>query len=149
MNPRRGFSQLEVLIAVGILALGILGVVGSLTYSTQAQRFGERTTEAVQVARELVEKIRVRNLPYEWDPPQPPEDSGLCDEPGARKPLSARPFASDFPGESPFQRNIRVTPLTTDRGDYRYGMTRIEVTIFWSEQGRERTVRFASIHRRP
>jgi type IV pilus assembly protein PilV len=58
-NPRsRGFSLLEVLIAVVVLSFGLLGVVGLHASALQNNRAARLQSTAVQLGRELGEMMR-------------------------------------------------------------------------------------------
>jgi len=55
---QRGFSLLEVLVAVVILAVGILGVAGLQVASMQQNRSALFRTQAVQLANDMLDRMR-------------------------------------------------------------------------------------------
>lgn len=55
----RGFSLIELLVAVVIMAIGILGVAGLQVVSLQQNRSALYRSEAVQLANDLIDRIRV------------------------------------------------------------------------------------------
>jgi prepilin-type N-terminal cleavage/methylation domain-containing protein len=58
MSNRQGFTLIEVLVAVTVLGIGILGLVGSSALVTRMVGRGRHTTMAVQVAQERMETLR-------------------------------------------------------------------------------------------
>lgn len=135
-----------------VLAVGILGVFASFSFSIESTRHGAHLSEAVSYNRQIIELIRVRNLPFMEDLP-PPESSGLNDpetETWTRLPaLNALPFANDLPENTGFRRSIQVRRVSNDVSDYRYQIAEITVTVYWMENGRLRKVRMTAHHRQP
>ena len=138
--------MIELLTAVFVIAVGILGLFGALSYGLTASRSGELRSEAVGHATHLIELIRSRNLDFQGSPPPPPASSGINDTPGTKRALDAAPFATEFPAGSPFQRSIQLTREGAS-GDYNYEVMRITVTLYWQEQGGERNLRFEALHK--
>ena len=62
MSSRQGFTLVEVLVAVTVLGVGILGLVGSSAMVTRMIGRGRHTTMATQVAQERLERLRQRAL---------------------------------------------------------------------------------------
>lgn len=58
----QGFSLLEVLVAIVIFSLGLLGMVGMHAFALQANREARLQSQAVGLARELAEMMRSNNL---------------------------------------------------------------------------------------
>ncbi|WCM94476.1 type IV pilus modification protein PilV [Acidovorax sp. NCPPB 2350] len=54
----RGFSLIEVLVAIVVLSFGMLGVVGLQAYAVQANRDARMQAQAANLARELAEMMR-------------------------------------------------------------------------------------------
>ena len=148
----RGFSQVEVLVAVFVLSVGILGVFGAFAYGMDSANHSARLSEAVGYARQLIELVRSRNLPFQGSLP-PASNSGLYDtlttDWASLKDLNAAPFAVDLPANTGFKRRIRVTRLSADSTSYQYEIAEIRVAVFWREKNRQRQVEFVAHHRKP
>jgi prepilin-type N-terminal cleavage/methylation domain-containing protein len=61
-----GFTLVEVLVAVTILGVGIIGLVGSSAMVTRMIGRGQKATRAAQVASQRLEKLRL--LAYSTNP---------------------------------------------------------------------------------
>lgn len=148
----RGFSQVEVLIAVFVLSVGILGVLGAFAYGMEASNHSARLSEAVGYARQLVELVRSRNLPFQGSLP-PAASSGLNDASSTTwsslKELHAAPFAVDLPPNTGFRRLIQVSRVSNTVTDYRYDIARIRVVVFWREKNRQKQFELVAEHRKP
>jgi len=59
LSNNKGFSLLEVLVAVVILAIGLLAAASMQTMALTATTTSRNTTLAVQLAEEVVDRIRV------------------------------------------------------------------------------------------
>ncbi len=143
----RAFSTIEVLVAVFVTSIALLGLLGSLGYGVRASRSGEVMSQAINHCTKLIELTRSRNLDFQGNPPPPPATSGVNDSSDAvRRPLNAPPFASDFPADTAFERNIRLERMGAS-GDYNYDVMKITCTVFWTENGRERSLQFEAFHK--
>ncbi|MBM4073169.1 MAG: hypothetical protein FJ271_30240 [Planctomycetes bacterium] len=143
-RSRAGFSQVEILVAVAVLSIGILGVCATFAFALRAESQAGALTEAVGYARTMTELIRVNNLPFKQ--PVQPE---LLDGANTRRALNEAPFASDLPAGTPFTRNISVQLRSNQSGNYLNTVARITVTIFWYDRGTERRYALVSEHRQP
>lgn len=143
-----GASALEVILALAIISLGLLGVASVYTFGATASRTSDRQVEALRLAEELLEKIRVQNLPFAagyppaWLRPQ----GELASEEAV--PLDSPPFRGQFPAESGFLRQVSMHRLA-QAGDFRFDLVEIDVRVGWSLEGRERWVELKAIHARP
>jgi type IV pilus modification protein PilV len=63
MKNRAGFTIVEVLVAVMVLAIGILGLVTTAGLVTRMIGQGQRYTEAATLANERFEILRVQRCP--------------------------------------------------------------------------------------
>lgn len=144
----RGFSLIEVMVAVGVLAVGILGVFACFAFGMRAEELADRKTQATYRARQLVDLIRTRNLPFLGVCP-PPTSSGLNDPPGQKRPLNDPPFANDFASDTGFSRSIRIERVSNNPADYAYDMVRVRVVLYWNQKGTDRELELEVLHRRP
>ncbi|MEW6280871.1 MAG: hypothetical protein AB1758_19810 [Candidatus Eremiobacterota bacterium] len=138
----RAFSQIELLVAVGVLAVGLLAVFASLSYSVRAGKHSQAMSCAVALNRQIIDLIRSRQ--YDQDTP------GLNDGPQTRRPVNARPFQNDIQvpeGVPDFTRNVQFERLSTDASRPESRLRRIRVSVFWSEQGAEREITLEAYQR--
>lgn len=132
----RGYSLIELLVAIGVLAVGLLSIYASLTYSLKASRHSDQTSQAVALNRQIMDLVRSRQLT-----PTP--------ELAQRRRVDAPPFADDIAGDPPFERQVEIAPVSTDASRPESRLRRIKVTIFWMEEGGERNVVFEGYQRQP
>lgn len=128
---RSGFSLLEVIFAIAVLAVGILSVFGSMAYASRDQG-GGRAAAAAQAGHRLLDLSRARNLPFaaplnEVEP----------------VPLNAPPFDKAFPADSGFQRQVTMQPAQDGR------TATMRVVMRWQETGEEKRLSLETLHRRP
>ncbi|MBI3606438.1 MAG: type IV pilus modification protein PilV [Nitrospirae bacterium] len=62
MQKPNGFTIIEVLIAILILSIGLLGVAAMQTTAIRGNTFSRDTTLGTQLAEEMIERIRVNAL---------------------------------------------------------------------------------------
>ncbi len=62
MRRQDGFTLIEVLIAVVLIAVGLLAVAGMQTTAIRGNSFARDTTLGTQLAEEMIERIRVNAL---------------------------------------------------------------------------------------
>lgn len=143
-----GASALEVILALAIISLGLLGVASVYTFGTAAGRTSDRQVVALRLAEELLEKIRVQNMAFEAGYPPAwlqPHGEVASEEP---VPLDSPPFRGQFAAESGFLRQVRMRRLA-QAGDYRANLVELDVRVGWSLEGRERWVELKAVHARP
>lgn len=147
---RRGFSLIEVLIAVGVISVALLGVLSVFAFGVRAQHTGGRTTEAINYCRELMEVIRLQNLAFQsWGTTGalPGSGSGVNDaDDTVRRPIE-EPFSGNqpVPPNTNFTRNIRIKKLATS--GYQSNVVIISVKVFWADRGKEREVQLQAFAR--
>ena len=57
-GSQRGFSMLELLVALLVASVGVLGVAGMTTLNAQHRRSAAAHAEAVRLAQDMIERIR-------------------------------------------------------------------------------------------
>ena len=62
VHDRRGFTLLEVLIALIVFAVGLLGIAGMMIASIRGNTFASRLSAATNLAQDKIEELR--NVPY-------------------------------------------------------------------------------------
>lgn len=147
-SQRRGFSLLELLITTGVVALGLLALLSVLAFSAKASRTSEMASLAAGYSVHVIELIRSRNLDFSSGSVPPSRWSGLNDAPEDRQDMNAPPFQADFEPELPFKRNISIERLG-EAGQYNQDVVNITVSIYWHENGEDRSVTFVATHKRP
>jgi len=142
-------TLVEVMVAVTVLALGLLSLLGALAFGLRASENGARHAEATQHAKRYLALIRQRNLVFGVEDPLPDSNSGLNDDPALRRALDEAPFTGDFPAESGFQRRLALA-WAYPASDPRHGrLARISATVFWDDRGVERRVELVGYARKP
>jgi prepilin-type N-terminal cleavage/methylation domain-containing protein len=136
-----GFSLVEVLFAIGVVAVGLLGLASVFITGMRANAFGKHTAEATNHARQVLEIIRSRGLAFKTGTLPPNQASGFNDGTNkvalnATPPLQMAMLAAD----TRFQRSIQTTRASTDPDSYLYHYLNITVTIHWEERGTPRSV---------
>lgn len=64
MKATRGFTLVEVMVAVGLIAVGAMGVLGLLRQSARANRHARQLDVATQIAENWLERLKIDAL--EW-----------------------------------------------------------------------------------
>lgn len=143
----RGLSLAEMLVAIFVVAVGILGTVSALWFGIRSERFSERRTNAVFQGRELINNIRSNG--YAFNPLYTTPGSDLndgdydndADDNGPRRPFNDPPFANHFPNNPfNFRRRVEIKRLSTDSNNHLSHMAAIKVSVYWDEGSTERKV---------
>jgi type II secretory pathway pseudopilin PulG len=116
------------MVAATIVLLVLLALLGTIAYGLQGTQNAAGHQQAIYYARKLMELIRERDLA---------QNLGFSDAAGARIPLNAAPFATDFPADSGYSRRLLTEQLSADTLDYKSKVYRVDVTVFWEVKGRE------------
>lgn len=155
MRRTRGFTLLEVIVALGVLAIGATAALGLLVAGATAGRRAERHVDAALLAESLISDVRGYPLdraaldelepwsPREQDPlaePAPGADAGAA--PPAETRFLARDLErADYPG---YLADVLVTPLASPAGGEVWHLL-IEVEVRWSERGQDRSAIFSKV----
>jgi Tfp pilus assembly protein PilV len=134
----RGYSIIETLTAVVILTIGLLGVLGALTFALRATACSGTTTDAVNRGREIFEQVRQQNL-------ADPSLAGMNDGASVRRPINDAPFntLSDNPS---LRRNITTTNVLVDNT---LKARMVRVRVFFFDRGAEKNVEICGTVRLP
>lgn len=117
---RAGFTIIEVLVAMSLMAIGMLGIVALMRGATSASGYSRRATEAAVLAEDKLEELRTVPLPSVAD------GSDLVDAAGVANP------------DGPF---LRTWTLTPDGND----LVTILVEVAWSEADGDHAIRFRTL----
>ncbi|MCE7874394.1 prepilin-type N-terminal cleavage/methylation domain-containing protein [bacterium CPR1] len=147
---RVGFSLLEVVIAVSVLSIAVLGVMSAMTYSVTQQGHAELVPVAAHYAQQIMEDIKInRRHTSVAAPGVPNAASGMNSTTPVA--IDAAPFQAvfnrvrdtngdngidgndDFVHLDRYQRTITMQRLTNTSTDYRYNLIRVIITVRWTE----------------
>lgn len=152
----RGLTLVEVLVAIFVVSVGILGTLSAIWYGIRSERYAERRTTAVFVCRELMNLIRSRNEPFNtgtFPALGSPLNDGNYDDDGddngPKRLLNDPPFGNDFSGAENFRRRIEMKRLSTDPNNHLSDLAAIKVTVFWNEGASEKRVTLWAYHKDP
>ncbi len=140
-----GFTLVEVLVSITLIAIALLGVMGSIAYGTKNAAHGAELTEATHLARSNLNYIQEGSLLdlEQIDRPWPNQDSGLADSPSTFRQLDAPPLPTKlFLGTQleRYRRRIESHRVVDDPLNYRYKLAKVRVSVFWSTKQGERNV---------
>lgn len=123
---KSGFTIIEMLIGLVILAIGMLAVAALQTTSIQGNYFSSSLMQACYVAQDRIEYLK--NLPY--------TDAAL----GAGDRPDGSTRVPDLPGGMVFHRSYMVTPVNETHGEY----LRIDYAVAWND-GVNHRISFSTI----
>ena len=107
-----GFTLIELMVALTILIIGLLGLMGIVMVSLRASSFSRHGTEAAVLAEDKLEELRTQAVPVG----------------GTESSIDAQ---GNIVSGGIYSRQTTVTPVTfPDIGD----MLQIVVTVSWQEQ---------------
>lgn len=145
-----GFSLIEVVIAVIVLSIGVLGVMSAMTYSVSQQEHAEQVPVAAYYAQQMMEEIKARGLHTTVSPPGAPGAATGVNS-ATKVAIDAVPFnflfnrLKDTNGDGVvsaldttlnlerYQRSVVMTRLTTNSSNYRYNLMLVTITVYWKE----------------
>lgn len=119
MTARAGFTLIEVLIAVAILSLGMMGVLAVFAAATESHRRAVDGAEAAMIATSLAAEARARFR-----------------EPGCLVPVTD----AAVPQRPRYRYDIEYIPLDAD-GDE----VLMQIRVRWAERGRSAGLAFQTV----
>lgn len=115
-----GFTMIEVMVAVLLTAIAVIGIVGLYRVQTASSAFSRRSTEAAVLAEDKMEVLRTMAVPVSSVTPEANLDSrGIA-------------------GTGPFQREWTVTTTAGVQHE-------LLVRVTWNEDGTARAVVLRSV----
>jgi prepilin-type N-terminal cleavage/methylation domain-containing protein len=122
----RGFSLIEVLVAIAIFAIGILAVAKMQYWNVRSNTTGNITTQATMLARQKIEELKSLDFAE--------TDMGLGNHSDSNNPIDENGNAGGI--------YTRQWDVTNPLG----GSTRqIQVTVSWTRHGQTRDIELTSI----
>lgn len=131
-----GFSLIEVMITVVVVAIALLGLLSAFAYGMKADENAHRRSEATNHARFILGQVRRdASVMQDWTSNSLPAAFLMAD--ADRDRLDAAPLAG-LPANSNTTRNIQVT-----RGvgaGHLSNLARVQVRVYYSIRGNEKSV---------
>jgi len=152
----KGFSLIEVLIAIGVVSVGILALLAVFITGTRSNQHGQDLSRATFYARKITEIIRVQGMAAlgALGPIPPNASSGLNDADGVFRPLNDPPTGFfgqiylpklDNDGvvvldggnavpnlnDTKYERNIQISRASDEPSDYNFSLLSLSVTVRW------------------
>lgn len=114
ISEEAGFTLVEAMIAMSILAVGLLGVIGMFTTSIGGNAFGGNMTQAATLAQEKLEDLRIEPYPN---------------------------ITTDNTGEQISLNGKTYTRKWTVSQDFSLKLKTITVDVSWTTKGQTRTAK--------
>ncbi len=126
MKPRKGFTFIELLLAIVLFSFGIISVIQIFPVNRRLITQSSMQTQASYLAQEQMEKVRA--VAYA-------DLNAGTYEPQAALPAGAGVFATQF------ERSTVVTLIDSNRATTvtDVGLKKIVVTLYWTENNLTRT----------
>ncbi|MCL0085461.1 prepilin-type N-terminal cleavage/methylation domain-containing protein [Thermodesulfovibrionales bacterium] len=125
-SDNKGFTLIEMLIAMFVLTVGLLAVAGLLVTTIQANASARWTTAAITFATEEVEELKAGPFPV------------LQQDFAYTVPRNCLNFPA-------LKRQWRVRKAKDANNNVIPGLRQIEVKVTWNERGRERNVTISTL----
>lgn len=127
VTSQDGFSLIEIMVAVVVLAIGLIGLAALFPYGSKAGFDARKTTEAVDLATQQLEQLRLKTY----------ADPELAD--GWHPDASGEAVGSG----NTFNRRYLVTAMTGTMANFKH----VEVQVTWPATNPD-TVRLVTYFRR-
>lgn len=148
----RGLSMVELLIAIFVVSVGVLGTVSALWYGIRSERYSDRRSNAVYQAREMLNQIRAKNYPFIAGALTQLNDGdydSAADDNGPRKAFNAPPFENFYPTNPyNFERRVEIKMMSNNANSHLSDLAAIKVTLWWTEGASEKSLTLYGMHRR-
>lgn len=131
---KKAFTLIEVIVAIGILGIGVLGIAMFFARSSQVARAAGNTTSASNLAQAVIEEEL--NKSYEE----------LIEGNGAQTKISTNPASPYYI----FEKKINISCIDTNLAIIACSgipvpMKKIDVFIYWQEGSTQKNVQFSTI----
>src|SRR5690606_11244115 len=153
-SRRAGFTLLEIIVAMGVLAIGATAAFALLVAAASAGRRAEHQVNAALLADTVIDDLKA-DLTFDLD---------LTDLPLAAEVIAQRQARGDLPADAPTAPNpetryVDVDAVRPDYPDYKYDLAitpiegpvpdqpwefLVEVDVRWSDQGQRRNALFSA-----
>jgi prepilin-type N-terminal cleavage/methylation domain-containing protein len=127
-GSRAGFTLIEMIVAMGILVLGVSSILGLLTFGAALQRTAESRNDVTLAAEAVIADLRETVFPIQ------PDGSVGAPPPALERPVPGHPRLTAFV-------DLRESPSLP--GEYF-----ATVRIAWKERGKERAEIFRTVLQR-
>jgi len=133
LNDKRGFTLIEVLVAISILAIGLIGVAGLSGTAWRSLNLSQTTTQGINLAQDRIEALQTvpfGNLEV---------TGATCTGPSgpvSRPQYTCTPTVATIPfGDREYTWSYTVTHIDVDNNGIalptRDGLKRVDVTVTW------------------
>ncbi len=148
-GAKAGMTLVEVMLAVAILSIAILGTMASVAYGARGGQHGTNVADATNYARNLLDFCDQEGKAYQVvaaDPATSRDSSGYNDSDSTTRPLNDPPFNNisyGLPSHSRFRRNIQIDNYKTPSdaaGNWKATIRQVTVTVSWFDAGSSRKV---------
>lgn len=128
---KKAFTLVEVVVAIGVLAIGVLGVASFFAYSTRITRSASNTSVGANLASGVLDEENAKS----YDELSP--GTGTKDRFSTNQ---TDPFYK-------FQKQINITLIDSNLADSPtdLGLKKIDVFIFYQEGSGEKTIQMSTI----
>lgn len=144
---RQGFTLLEIIVALGVLAIGATAAFSLFVAGAASGRRAEHEVNAALIAETVIDDLR-DDLTVDLDLSDYPSATDPNAAPGAPAPLNpkTRWLARDgvWPGFEDYKYDLAITPLDGPVPDDPWQFL-IEVEVRWSDQGTRRSAQYSTI----